>query len=326
MRLFTAFSGYDSQCMALDRIGIDYDLVGWSEIDKYAIAAHNAIYPQYAERNYGDITEIDWSKVPDFDLFTYSSPCQDFSIAGLQRGGERWSGTRSSLLWECERAIRAKRPKYLVFENVSALVSKKFIRLFNKWQLLLEHMGYTNFTQVLNAKDYGVPQNRERVFMVSILNCEKAYYFPEPIQLTKCLNDILEDEVDEKYFLSDDAIRGYDRHAERYGGRGHNFGWKPTNGNVVANAVTTHAGSRPADNYIKVPISEDSYRIRKLTPKECFRLMGVDNADSDKIIAVLSNTRCYQVAGNSIVVDVLAGIFSQLFVGNSNTQQQIELY
>lgn len=122
IRIFTAFSGYDSQCMALDRIGMDYDLVGWSEIDRYAIAAHNAIYPQYADRNYGDISGIDWAQVPDFDLLTYSSPCQDFSIAGRQRGGERGSGTRSSLLWECERAIAAKRPRYLLFENVSALV------------------------------------------------------------------------------------------------------------------------------------------------------------------------------------------------------------
>lgn len=162
LRVFTAFSGYDSQCMALDRAGIDYELVGWSEIDKYAIASHNAVYPQYTGCNYGDISKIDWAQVPDFDLFTYSSPCQDFSAAGLQRGGTKGSGTRSSLLWECERAIAAKRPKYLLFENVAALVSQKFIRLFNEWQLLLERMGYTNFTQVLNAKDYGVPQNRER--------------------------------------------------------------------------------------------------------------------------------------------------------------------
>ncbi|MDO5765688.1 MAG: DNA (cytosine-5-)-methyltransferase, partial [Elusimicrobiales bacterium] len=192
IRVFTAFSGYDSQCMALDRVGIDYDLVGWSEIDRYAVAAHNAVYPQYAGRNFGDISKIDWAQVPDFDLFTYSSPCQDFSIAGKQHGGEKWSGTRSSLLWECERAIAYKRPKYLLFENVSALVSNKFIRLFNDWQLTLERLGYTNFTQVLNAKDYGVPQNRERVFMVSVLNCDKPFYFPETIPLRKCLRDVLE--------------------------------------------------------------------------------------------------------------------------------------
>ena len=158
IRVFTAFSGYDSQCMALDRLKadypeFDYELVGWAEIDKYAIQAHNAVYPQWADRNYGDISKIDWDKVPDFDLFTYSSPCQDFSNAGLQKGGTEGSGTRSSLLWECRRAILAKRPKYLLLENVAALVSKKFLPLFNKWQQELEGYGYSNYAQVLNAKD-----------------------------------------------------------------------------------------------------------------------------------------------------------------------------
>ena len=168
LRVFTSFSGYDSQCMAIDRLGIDYELVGWSEIDRYAIQAHNAVYPQWSDRNYGDICKIDWTNVPDFDLFTYSSPCQDFSNAGLKRGGQKGSGTRSSLLWECERAIDAKRPKYLLMENVAALVSSKFIKLFNKWQNTLENYGYTNYAKVLNAKDYGVPQNRERIFMISV--------------------------------------------------------------------------------------------------------------------------------------------------------------
>ena len=169
LKVFTAFSGYDSQCMALNRLhrhnpDFNYELVGWAEIDKYAIAAHNAVYPQWADRNYGDIAKIDWAQVPDFDLFTYSSPCQDFSQAGKQAGGTEGSGTRSSLLWECRRAILAKKPKYLLMENVAALVSQKFIRLFNAWQLELESYGYRNFAKVLNAKDYGVPQNRERIF------------------------------------------------------------------------------------------------------------------------------------------------------------------
>ena len=137
LRVFTAFSGYDSQCMALDRLGIEYELVGWSEIDKNAIRAHNAVYPQWTDRNYGDISKINWDNVPDFDLFTYSSPCQDFSQAGLQKGGDEGSGTRSSLLWECRRAIEKKRPKYLLMENVAALVSQKFIGLFNQWQQVL---------------------------------------------------------------------------------------------------------------------------------------------------------------------------------------------
>ena len=277
IRVFTAFSGYDSQCLALNvlrqhsarfiRNGADlaidfvftYNLVGWSEIDKYAIKAHNALFPQWADRNYGDISKIDWGQVPDFDLFTYSSPCQDFSQAGKQRGGTKGLGTRSSLLWECERAIEAKRPKYLLFENVAAVVSKKFIHLFNEWQLTLERLGYTNFTQVLNAKTHGyptpVPQNRERVFMVSILNCDKPFYFPDPQPLTTRLKDVLEWNVDEKYYLSDKMINGFLSHAERERERG-NIGFansfKPTDGSGIANAITTHGGTRPADNYVRM--------------------------------------------------------------------------
>ena len=206
LKVFTAFSGYDSQCMALDRLhrhnpDFNYELVGWAEIDKYAIAAHNAVYPQWADRNYGDIAKIDWAQVPDFDLFTYSSPCQDFSQAGKQAGGTEGSGTRSSLLWECRRAILAKKPKYLLMENVAALVSQKFIRLFNAWQLELESYGYRNFAKVLNAKDYGVPQNRERIFMVSVLDEQARYEFPDPMPLPLRLKDVLEPKVDERYYL-----------------------------------------------------------------------------------------------------------------------------
>lgn len=206
LKVFTAFSGYDSQCMALDRLNIDYELIGWSEIDKYAIQAHNAVYPQWAERNYGDISKIDWKQVPNFDLFTMSSPCQDFSTAGMQRGGEEGSGTRSSLLWECRKAILEKRPRYILFENVKNLVSKKFLPYFNKWKDELASYGYTNYSKVLNTKDYGIPQNRQRIFMISILNDNHPYYWPNPIKLEKRLKDILEKNVDEKFYLSDKLI------------------------------------------------------------------------------------------------------------------------
>lgn len=213
IRVFTAFSGYDSQCLALDALkanypDFDYELVGWSEIDKYAIQAHNALYPQWADRNYGDISKIDWSQVPDFDLFTYSSPCQDFSNAGKQAGGEKGSGTRSSLLWECQRAIEAKRPAVTLMENVAALVGSKFIKTFNEWQLTLSRLGYTCHAKVLNAKDYGVPQNRDRIFLVGMLD-DRNYYFPEPFKLEKRLKDVLEDKVDEKYYLSDETIAAF---------------------------------------------------------------------------------------------------------------------
>ena len=213
LRVFTAFSGYDSQCLALNRLGIDYDLVGWSEIDPAAITAHDALFPQYKDRNYGDISKIDWKDVPDFDLFTYSSPCTDFSNAGLQAGGEEGSGTRSSLLWECRKAIITKRPKYLLFENVKALVMDKFKPLFEKWCKELESYGYSNFHQVLNSRDYGVPQNRERIFMVSILKTEDEqdpyYEFPGKVTLKKTVEDILEDNVPEKYYMKQEVNDKY---------------------------------------------------------------------------------------------------------------------
>ena len=258
LKVFTAFSGYDSQCMALDRLhqhnpDFTYELVGWAEIDKYAIQAHNAVYPQWAERNYGDISKIDWAQVPDFDLFTYSSPCQDFSQAGKQAGGTEGSGTRSSLLWECRRAILAKRPKYLLMENVAALVSKKFIRLFNAWQLELESYGYRNFAKVLNAKDYGVPQNRERIFMVSVLDETARYEFPAPMPLTIRLKDMLEKEVDYKYYLSG-KLTNYvfsngGKDGDIKGATGVQDGTKPASA-VTANYYKTQRQG----NYLQEPI------------------------------------------------------------------------
>jgi DNA (cytosine-5)-methyltransferase 1 len=205
LKVFTTFSGYDSQCLALRDIGIPYDLVGWSEIDTYAIRAHNAIFPEFKDRNYGDITKIDWAQVPDFDLLTYSSPCQDFSNAGLQRGGQEGSGTRSSLLWEVKKAILAKHPGFLLMENVKALVSDKFLPTFRLWLDWLAGQGYTNFCEVLNAKDYGIPQNRERIFVVSFLE-NTWYHFPQKVPLKLRLKDMLEDKVDEKYYLDQEKV------------------------------------------------------------------------------------------------------------------------
>lgn len=223
LRVCTLCSGYDSQCYALDRIGIPYELVAWSEIDKYAIQAHNAVYPQWADRNVGDMTVVDWSKVRDFDFLTYSTPCQSVSNAGLQHGITEGSGTRSSIIWSTRNAIIEKKPKYLMMENVKALVSKKFIGEFRKWCMELESYGYTNYCKVLNSKDYGVPQNRERIFVVSILGEHPIFHFPEPIPLEKRLKDVLEPEVDDKYVLSDKAIEGFMKHNENHEVKGTGF-------------------------------------------------------------------------------------------------------
>ena len=205
LRVFTLCSGYDSQLIAIRELGIPYECVGWSEIDKHAIMAHNAIFPELKGKNFGDMTKIDWLKVPDFDFLTYSPPCTDFSNAGRQAGGEEGSGTRSSILWYTRNAILAKKPKYLVMENVKALVSDKFRTLFLKWCAELTSYGYTNFCQVLNAKDYGVPQNRERIFVVSILG-DSWFSFPQKVKLEKCLMDVSEKNVNSKYYLAQEKV------------------------------------------------------------------------------------------------------------------------
>lgn len=207
IKVVTLCSGYDAQCLALDRlkrnyIDFDYELVAWAEVDKYAIQAHNALFQQWKDRNMGDITSCDWSKIKDnIDLLTYSTPCQSISSAGKQEGLKKGSGTASSIIWSVLNAIDVLRPKYLLMENVKALVSSKFIGDFHEWSSELSKRGYSNFAKVLNSKCYNIPQNRERVFMVSILDCDRSYHFPEPFPLDKRLKDVLEQDVDERYYL-----------------------------------------------------------------------------------------------------------------------------
>lgn len=200
LRVFEAFAGVGSQRMALRNLGIDHEVVAIAEIDKFAIKSYEAIHGE--TNNLGDISQIETADIPDHDLFTYSFPCQDISVAGQGLGLDEGSGTRSGLLWECQKVIAVKKPKYLLLENVKNLVGKKHKHNFDKWLEWLEGQGYTNYHQILNAKDYGVPQNRERVFVISILGEHEPYEFPEPIELELRLKDVLEDEVDEKFYLS----------------------------------------------------------------------------------------------------------------------------
>lgn len=199
MKVFEAFAGVGAQRMALERAGIAHDVVGISEIDKFAVKSYMAIHGE--TENYGDISKIEVEDLPDFDLFTYSFPCTQISIAGTMDGFEKGSGTESSLLWECQRIIEGKKPRYLLMENVKNLVGKRFMPEFQIWIDYLESIGYTSYWQVLNAKDYNVPQNRERVFMVSALDENFEYAFPEKETLSLQLKDILEHEVDPKYYL-----------------------------------------------------------------------------------------------------------------------------
>lgn len=206
LRLIELFAGIGSQTQALTNIGIAHKVVAISEIDKYAIQSYEAMHG--ITNNLGDIRKIE--ELPDADLWTYSFPCQDISVAG--KGAGIKEGTRSGLLFEVERLLRVALekgtlPKYLLLENVKNLVSKKFKADFDKWLDFLAELGYTNYWKVLNAKDYGIPQNRERVFCISIRGKHEPFVFPKPKELTIRLRDMIDETVDERFYLKESTIR-----------------------------------------------------------------------------------------------------------------------
>ena len=479
VRVLELFAGIGACSKALTRLGIEHEIVDAVEIDKYAIQSFNAIHGTNFEPQ--DITQ--WDKDIKVDLIMHGSPCQDFSVAGLNKGGDKGSGTRSSLMYETLRIVEKLKPKYVIWENVKNLLSKKHRHNFDAYIEAMEKLGYHSQYQVLNAKDFGVPQNRERVFTVSIRNdLNVDFKFPKPQELTIRLKDVLEPQVDEKYYLSDEQTKRlkmttynsgsekvrvqdtdgeartlcardykdpkcvrvgglYDKNGSRHqagsiydpngvcatlstmqGGnqepiivasRGRNpdnpsdrsVGQKleqrlEPNRQGVTNTIT----SVQKDNYVAEPqiidakttrgadvastirasihkqgsrnllenikngrgyegvairtankkgydmatdgdgvdlsypqsktrrgrvghgVSKtlmgadsmgtvDNYRIRKLTPKECWRLMGFDDEDFRKAEQVNSNTQLYKQAGNSIVVNVLEGILKNLLEG-----------
>lgn len=412
MRLLSLFSGIGAFEKALERLGFKYELVGFSEIDKYAIQSYCAIHGVTPDKNLGDVRHIKGT-YKNIDILTYGFPCQDISISGKQKGLEK--GTRSSLYTEALRIIKENKPKVAIMENVKNLVGKRFKPYFDDMLLELESYGYNNYWKILNAKDYGVPQNRERVFVISIRkDIDKGFNFPEPFDNGIRLKDLLEDEVDEKYYLSDKILEGYKK-ANKI--KGNSFpdnylkkvgiintdsqGNRVYDPNNIACAQVTQAGGLGAktglyliqdgeiskealndnerqrrvynpegicpsllarSNSVKIiqsdklPVSAKEEKefhcvamrgryedgniiqkleerkdgnantittvtkdnlilkkttIRKLTPKECWRLMGFDDTDFEKASAVCSNTQLYKQAGNSIVVNVIEKIFEK---------------
>lgn len=205
IKLLSLFSGIGAPEQALKNIGIDFDLVGFSEIDKFAIKSYCTVHGANENLNLGDITKIDIQSLPkDIDLITHGSPCQDFSIAGKQKGGDKGAETRSSLMWNTVDIVEHCKPKYVLWENVKNLLSKKHKHNFDAYIEIMDKLGYNNYYKVLNAKDYGIPQNRERIFTISIRKDidNNTFTFPEPFDNGLRLKDILEDEVDEKYYIN----------------------------------------------------------------------------------------------------------------------------
>lgn len=228
LKVLSLFSGIGAFEKALERLNIEHEVVAYCEIDKYASKAYSIIHDIPESKNLVDVTKVDYLDVAEaIDLITYGFPCQDISVAGKQKGftDENGERTRSGLFFEALRIIEDYRPKFAIAENVKALTSKKFSEEFKTVLESLDEVGYNNYYSVLNAKDYGIPQNRERVFIISIRkDIDKGFTFPEAVPLTLRLKDMLEDQVDEKYYLSDELLNGLENHKKRHSERGNGFG------------------------------------------------------------------------------------------------------
>ena len=379
LKVFEAFAGVGSQSMALRNIGIDYEVVGISEVDRYAIMSYWAIhhngkieydytnttkkeileeiankniaynFSTYKSeipkndnkliklynahkviKNYGDIRLINENELPIFDLFTYSFPCKNISTSGKQAGLKEGSNTQSSLIWECRRIIKSKRPKYLMMENVKNLVGEKHKPFFDLWCKELEDMGYNNYWKVLNGKHFSVPQNRERVIMISILKeYDKGYEMPTTDKLPmKCIKDILTNDVDEKLYLNKKFIlnNNYSNNKEIIisarleDNRSDRSRIVNTNG-IMYTLDSMNGGAREPkilvnknDNINVYSVS--GYMVRKLSPLECWRLMGYSDEDFIKArdIGELSNSKLYERAGRGIVVPMLEKVFEELLL------------
>ena len=393
IKYISLFSGIGAPEKALEKLNIPYELLGFSEIDKFAIKSYCKVHNVDESLNLGDITKIDINTLPtDIDLITHGSPCQDFSVAGKGLGGDKGSNTRSSLMWNTVDIVKHCKPKYILWENVKNLLSKKHRHNFDAYIETMSNLGYNNYYEVLNAKDYGVPQNRERVFTISIRKDidDGSFKFPKPITLKLRLKDLLEKEVDRKFYLSDAQIESmqtsnYVQNQRRLqkkdwcdtlcardwkspkcvqvgnlkGGKWDKInescrrvysenGLSPTihtcqGGNTEPKVMVKEAtkkgyaeaydgdsinleqpnsktrrgrvGKQVAQTLTTAPQQAvvNDLSIRKLTPKECWRLMGFEDEDFNKAAEINSNTQLYKQAGNSIVVNVLVEIFKQLF-------------
>lgn len=342
MKYLSLFSGIGAFEKALKNLEISYDLVGYSEIDKYASKSYSQIHNTPESMNLGDITKINEKELPQVDLITYGFPCQDISIAGKQKGFEsNGEKTRSGLFFDAVRIIKYCKPKIAIAENVKNLVSKRFKNEFKTVLNSLDEIGYNSYWKILKASDFGIPQERERVFIVSIRKDmdDGKFEFPQCNKNAKTIKDFLDEEVDEKFYLSKEKIekinnsnfaqekkRIQDMNSNcstllardykcpkciRIGNiYGDNIG-SGYAGNVWSKFGTSPTLTTAQGGNRQVMIVETEEKVRKLTPCEYWKLMGFTEEDIKK--TTCSNTQLYKQAGNSIVVNVCMALFDKIF-------------
>lgn len=317
INIISLFSGYDSPLVALDNLDIPYNLLCWSEIDPYAIEAHNILHPQLKSLNVGDIQA---ARPPsrDIDILFYSSPCQDFSKAGLNKGGAKGSNTRSSLLWHVEKFIRATRPRFLIMENVPTLATVHY-RDLEEWIMTLQRLGYHSVKYIINALHCGIPQDRKRLFVISSLENPPLIMQPtiNPLPPLSFLDSnqapkhlyIDTHKISNKEILTSEYypyILGYTRvyhdpckssyHKKKY-----------------FNTITTKNVFPPCNLIV-----ESSMQVRRLSPAERLRLMGLTPQQTNSLLEYISETQLNKLAGNSICIPVLEHLFNSILVSINN--------
>lgn len=262
LNVLSLFSGIGAFEKALENLGIPHNVLAYCEIDKYASKAYSIIHDIPEEKNLKDVTKVDILDIVErVDLITYGFPCQDISNCGKQNGftDENGERTRSGLFFDALRIIDDYKPKFAIAENVKNLTSKRFKEEFKIVLESLEELGYNNYWQILNSKDYGIPQNRERVFIISIRkDIDKGFKFPTPFPLDLKLKDLLDDEVDEKYYLGEKALNYI--FAEKRSGRWTQIHDK--NDDYVQSAITAVGNVNWTGNFI-----DESIKVKENTKK-----------------------------------------------------------
>jgi DNA (cytosine-5)-methyltransferase 1 len=314
LKVVSLFSGYGTQELALKYLGVNYENIANCDILKSANEAYDSLHTTECG-NLGDVSKIDETQFPDCDFLTYSFPCQDISISGVQKGIKK--GTRSGLLYEVERIVQYNKPKYLLMENVKNLVSKNHIEAFSEYIRNLEELGYGNHWMILNGADYGCPQNRERVFMFSVLGESNEVVREKMLGVLNLKEErvpmkcYIEDDADEKLFINppfewnDSKVKSVCKLIARRSDIKYDQTRRIYSTEACSPCLTTSGSPQ---------IMLEDKRIRTLTAREGYRFMGVKDEDIDKLLTTkLSTNQHIALAGNSICVPVMSAIFQQFF-------------
>jgi DNA (cytosine-5)-methyltransferase 1 len=352
LKVGTDFSGIGSPEAALRRLNLPHKNVFACDIDKYA--KQSFLELNNPNKFYDDITTRDYKDVPQLDLYVAGFPCQSFSMAG-KRGG--FDDVRGTLFFNVAEFIKVNQPKCFILENVKGLLSHDSGRTYQtitdvltncggtlNGQIRIDNigdgLGYHVYTKVLNTKDYGIPQNRERIFIVGFKDW-KEFRFPKKMPLQLRLKDLLEKNVNEKYYLSDKMIKSFSNHKERHKEKGTGFQWQPKDRDDIANSITVElkqigniydnehnslAGRVYDKNGLSITLKSEGgglgaksglykvkNKIRRLTPLETWRLQGFTDEEFYKVEKVNSDTQLYKQAGNSITVNVMTEILRKIY-------------